>query len=47
MNYKCNKRNKKDANYKLEKSQLKNLNEEFYKYFNISYYDTKLINSLC
>lgn len=44
MNYKGNKRNKKDANYKLEKSQLKNLNEEFYKYFNISYYDTKLIN---
>lgn len=34
--------NKKDANYKLEKSQLIELNKEFYENFHINYYTVKL-----
>lgn len=44
MSYKGKKSNKKNANYKLEQSQLRELNKEFYTNFNISYYDTKLVN---
>ena len=46
MAYKGKKNNKKNANYKLEKTQLIKLNKEFYENFHVNYYNIKLITMM-